>query len=124
MSISIKTPDEIEKMRVAGRLASELLDYIEPFVKAGVTTNELDRLCHDYTVNVQGAISAPLNYAPSGHNPYPKSICTSVNHQVCHGVPGERALKNGDIINLDVTPIKDGYHGDTSRMYMIGEPSI
>ena len=124
MSISIKTPEEIEKMRVAGRLASEVLDYIEPFVKAGVTTNELDRLCHDYTVNVLGAASAPLNYAPSGYNPYPKSICTSVNHQVCHGVPGDRVLKSGDIINLDVTPIKDGYHGDTSRMYLIGDVSI
>jgi methionyl aminopeptidase len=124
MSISIKTPEEIEKMRVAGRLAAELLDYIEPLVKAGITTDELDRLCHDYTVRVQGAVPAPLNYAPSGHNPYPKSICTSINHQVCHGVPGDRVLKNGDIVNLDVTPIKDGYHGDTSRMYLIGEASI
>ena len=111
-------------MRVAGRLASEVLDYIEPFVRAGVTTNELDRLCHDYTVNVQGAIPAPLNYAPKGYNPYPKSICASVNYQVCHGVPGDRILKNGDIVNLDVTPIKDGYHGDTSRMYLIGDASI
>ncbi len=124
MSISIKTPEEIEKMRVAGRLASEVLDYIEPFVKAGVTTNELDRLCHDYTVNALDAVSAPLDYAPSGYKPYPKSICTSVNHQVCHGVPGDRVLKSGDIINLDVTPIKDGYHGDTSRMYLIGDVSI
>jgi len=124
MSIIIKTPEEIEKMRVAGRLAAELLDYIGPFVKAGATTDELDKLCHDYTVNVQQAIPAPLNYAPSGHNPYPKSICTSVNHQVCHGVPGDRKLKNGDIINIDVTTIKDGYHGDSSRMYYVGEPSI
>jgi len=124
MGIPIKTPEEIEKMRIAGRLASEVLDYVEPFVKAGVTTEELDRLCHDYTVNVQGGIPAPLNYAPSGYKPYPKSICTSVNHQVCHGVPSDRVLKNGDIVNLDVTPIKDGYHGDTSRMYLIGEPSI
>lgn len=124
MGITIKTPEEIEKMRVAGRLASEVLDYIEPFVKAGVTTDEIDRLCHDYTVNVQGGVPAPLNYAPSGYRPYPKSICTSVNHQVCHGVPGDRVLKNGDILNIDVTPIKDGYHGDTSRMYYIGEPSI
>lgn len=124
MSIIIKTPEEIEKMRIAGRLASELLDYIGPFVKAGVTTDELDKLCHDYTVNVQHAIPAPLNYAPSGHRPYPKSICTSVNHQVCHGVPGEKKLKAGDIINIDVTTIKDGYHGDSSRMYYVGEPSI
>ena len=124
MSIIIKTPEEIEKMRVAGRLAAELLDYIGPFVKAGVTTGELDKLCHDYTVNVQQAIPAPLNYAPSGHRPYPKSICTSVNHQVCHGVPGDKKLKSGDIVNLDVTVIKDGYHGDSSRMYYIGEPSI
>ena len=124
MSISIKTPEEIEKMRVAGRLAAEVLDYIEPFVKPGVTTGELDRLCHDYMVNVQGAIPAPLNYAPPGYKPYPKSICTSVNHQVCHGVPGDRVLKNGDIVNIDITTIKDGYHGDTSRMFMVGEASI
>ena len=124
MSISIKTPEEIEKMRVAGRLAGEVLDYIEPFVKIGVTTDEINRLCHDYTVNVLGALSAPLNYAPSGYSPYPKSMCTSVNHQVCHGVPSDRVLKNGDIVNLDVTPIKDGYHGDTSRMYLLGDVSI
>ncbi len=124
MSVIIKTPKEIEKMRVAGRLASEVLDYIQPFVKPGVTTGELDRLCHDYMVNVQGSIPAPLHYAPHGHNPYPKSICTSVNHQVCHGVPGEKQLKAGDIVNLDITVIKDGYHGDTSRMYYVGEPSI
>ncbi|TXH16211.1 MAG: type I methionyl aminopeptidase [Gammaproteobacteria bacterium] len=124
MSITIKTPDEIEKMRVAGRLAGEVLDYIEPFVKAGITTEELDKLCHDYMVDVQGCIPAPLNYAPSGYDPYPKSICTSVNQQVCHGVPGERVLKNGDIINLDITTIKDGYHGDTSRMFIVGEGSI
>lgn len=123
MSIIIKSPEEIEKMRIAGRLAAELLDYIGPFVKVGVTTDELDKLCHDYTVNVQQAIPAPLNYAPSGHRPYPKSICTSVNHQVCHGVPSDKKLKNGDIINIDVTTIKDGYHGDSSRMYYVGEPS-
>ena len=114
MSISIKTPEEIEKMRVAGRLAAEVLDYIEPFVKVGVTTEELDRLCHDYMVNVQACIPAPLNYAPSGYNPYPKSICTSVNQQVCHGVPSDRVLKSGDIINLDITTIKEGYHGESS----------
>jgi methionyl aminopeptidase len=111
-------------MRVAGRLASEVLDFITPFVKPGVTTGELDRLCHDYMVNVQGTIPAPLNYTPPGHVPYPKSICTSVNHQVCHGVPGDKVLKNGDVVNLDITVIKDGWHGDTSRMFMVGEVSI
>jgi methionyl aminopeptidase len=120
MSVTIKTPEEIEKMRVACRLASEVLDYIEPFVKAGVTTAEIDRLCHDYMVDVQGTIPAPLNYAPPGYPPYPKSICTSINHQVCHGVPGDKALKKGDILNIDVTVIKEGYHGDCSRMFIIG----
>jgi methionyl aminopeptidase len=124
MSVSIKTPQEIEKMRIAGRLTSEVLDYIAPFVKAGVTTNELDKLCHDLIVDVQQAIPAPLNYAPGGHTPYPKSICTSINHQVCHGVPSDKVLKNGDIVNLDITVIKDGYHGDSSRMFYVGEPSI
>ena len=124
MSVSIKTPQEIEKMRVAGRLTSEVLDYITPYVKAGVTTNELDKLCHDLIVNVQHAIPAPLNYAPGGHAPYPKSICSSINHQVCHGVPSDKKLKNGDIVNLDITVIKDGYHGDSSRMFYVGEPSI
>ncbi|NML25371.1 type I methionyl aminopeptidase [Zoogloea dura] len=120
MSVTIKTPDEIEKMRIAGRLGSEVLDYITPFVKPGVTTAEVDRLCHDYMVNVQGCIPAPLNYAPPGYSPYPKSICTSINHQVCHGVPGDKVLKKGDIVNLDITVIKDGYHGDTSRMFLVG----
>ena len=124
MSISIKTPDEIEKMRVAGRLAAEQLDYIGQFIKAGITTAELDKICHDYTIDVQHAIPAPLNYAPSGHHPYPKSICTSINQQVCHGVPSDKVLKNGDILNVDVTVIKNGFHGDSSRMYYIGEPSI
>lgn len=124
MSVSIKTPEEIEKMRIAGRLAGEVLDYITPFVKAGVTTDELDKLCHDYMMDVQACIPAPLNYAPRGHKPYPKSICTSINHQVCHGVPGEKKLKPGDIVNLDITTIKDGWHGDTSRMFYVGEPSI
>ncbi|MDD4929849.1 MAG: type I methionyl aminopeptidase [Gallionella sp.] len=124
MSVSIKTPQEIEKMRIAGRLTSEVLDYISPFVKAGITTNELDQLCHDLIVNVQQAIPAPLNYAPGGHTPYPKSICTSINHQICHGVPSDKVLKNGDIVNLDITVIKDGYHGDSSRMFYVGEPSI
>ncbi len=111
-------------MRIAGRLASEVLDYITPFVKPGVTTGKLDQLCHDYIVDVQQAIPAPLNYAPPGHKPYPKSVCTSVNHQVCHGIPGEKVLKHGDVLNIDVTVIKDGYHGDTSRMFYIGDPSI
>src|SRR5215472_7154070 len=121
---SAKTPDEVEGMRVAGRLASEVLDYITPYVKPGVTTGYLDKLCHDYMVEVQGTIPAPLNYAPPGHRPYPKSVCTSVNHQVCHGVPGEKILRHGDIVNIDVTVIKDGWHGDTSRMYYVGEPSV
>ncbi len=124
MTVTIKTGAEVEGMRIAGRLASEVLDYITPFVKPGVTTGELDRLCHDYMVNVQGTIPAPLNYAPSGHAPYPKSICTSVNNQVCHGVPGDKLLKNGDIVNLDITVIKDGWHGDTSRMFAVGETTI
>jgi methionyl aminopeptidase len=124
MSISIKTPADIAAMRVAGRLAAEVLDYIEPHVKAGVTTGELDRLCHEYMVNVQGTIPAPLNYCPPGYTPYPKAVCTSVNDVVCHGIPGDKVLKNGDVINIDVTVIKDGYHGDTSRMFFVGEPSI
>lgn len=124
MSITINTQDDIAKMRIAGKLASEVLDYITPFVVQGVTTDKLDSLCHDYIVNVQNAIPAPLNYAPDGHTPYPKSICTSVNHQICHGVPGEKVLKNGDVVNIDITVIKDGYHGDTSRMFHVGETSI
>lgn len=124
MSIVIKTAEDIAAMRVACRLASEVLDFITPHVKAGITTGEIDRLCHDYMVNVQGTIPAPLNYAPPGYRPFPKSICTSVNHQVCHGIPGDRLLKNGDVLNIDITVIKDGYHGDTSRMFAIGEPSI
>lgn len=124
MAVTIKSPQEIEKMRVAGRLASEVLDFITLSVQAGITTNELDKLCHDYMVNVQHTIPAPLNYAPPGHAPYPKSICTSINHQVCHGVPGDRMLKQGDIVNIDITTIKQEYHGDTSRMFYVGEPSI
>lgn len=119
MTVSIKTPEEIEKMRVAGRLASEALDMIAPHVKPGVTTAALDKLCHDYIVDQQDAIPACLNY-----NGFPKSICTSVNHVICHGIPGEKKLKKGDIINIDITVIKDGYHGDNSRMYYIGEPSV
>ncbi|MCM2295107.1 type I methionyl aminopeptidase [Rhodoferax sp.] len=124
MTITIKDPEGIAGMRVAGRLAAELLDYLASFVKPGVTTNELDRLAEDYTTQVLGAISAPLNYAPGGHNPYPKSICTSINHQVCHGIPNDKPLKKGDIINIDVTVIKNGWHGDSSRMYMVGEVSV
>ena len=124
MTIHIKNPQEIEKMRVAGKLASEVLDFITPFVKSGITTDEIDKLCHDYMVNIQNTIPAPLNYTPDGHTPYPKSICTSINHQICHGVPGPKALKEGDIVNIDVTVIKDGFHGDTSRMFHVGETSI
>ena len=124
MTITINTESDIAKMRIAGRLGSEVLDYITPFVVHGVSTDELDKLCHDYIVNVQKAIPAPLNYAPDGHTPYPKSICTSVNHVICHGVPGDKVLKNGDTVNIDITVIKDGYHGDTSRMFHVGEVSI
>ena len=119
MSIAIKTPDEAEKMRIAGRLAAEVLEMIEPYVQPGITTDELDRICHDYIVGVQKAIPAPLDYRG-----FPKSICASVNHQVCHGIPGGKRLKKGDIVNLDITVIKDGFHGDTSKMFFIGEPSI
>lgn len=119
MTVSIKNPEEIEKMRVAGRLAADVLEMIEPHVQAGITTGELDRICHDYIVDVQQAVPAPLNY-----HKYPKSICTSVNHVVCHGIPSEKRLKKGDILNIDVTVIKDGFHGDTSKMFYIGEPSV
>jgi len=123
MAIGIKTAEDIERMRVAGRLAGEVLDYIEPYVRPGMTTAELDRLCHDYMVDVQDCIPAPLNYAPPGYAPYPKSICASINHQVCHGVPNDRPLKGGDIVNLDITTIKEGFHGDTSRMFVVGGDS-
>ena len=119
MAITIKTVDEIEKMRAAGRLAARVLEMIEPAVVAGVTTGELDHICHEYIVNDLEAVPAPLNYRG-----FPKSICTSVNHQVCHGIPGDRVLKKGDIVNIDITVIKDGYHGDTSKMFAVGEPSI
>lgn len=119
MAILIKTADEIEKMRIAGRLAGEVLQMIRPYVEAGITTNELDRICHDYIVDVQNAIPAPLNY-----HGFPKSICTSVNHQICHGIPSDKKLKKGDIINIDITVIKDAYHGDTSKMFYIGEPTV
>ena len=125
MAISIKTADEIEKMRVAGKLAANVLDFIGPLIKAGMTTNDIDLLCHNFMVQEQGTIPAPLHYAPPGYTPYPKSICTSVNHVICHGVPSEgKKLKLGDIVNVDITVIKDGFHGDTSRMFYVGEPSI
>ena len=124
MAVVLKSPEDMERMRIAGRLASEVLDFITPHVRPGVTTGMLNDLCHDHMVKVQGTVPAPLNYAPPGYRPFPKSICTSVNHQVCHGVPGERVLKAGDILNVDITVIKDGYHGDCSRMFYVGEPSI
>jgi methionyl aminopeptidase len=112
-------------MREAGRLASEVLDHVTPFIKAGITTGELDQICHDYMVNVQKTVPAPLNYQPPGYPPFPKSICTSVNDVICHGIPGDRILKDGDVVNLDITVItQTGYYGDTSRMFTIGEPSI
>ena len=119
MNISIKTKQEIEKMRISGRLASQVLQMIGPHVEAGITTNRLDEICHEYIVNELDSIPAPLNYRG-----FPKSICTSVNHVVCHGIPAEKKLKDGDIINIDVTVITDGYHGDTSKMYHVGKPSI
>jgi len=119
MPVTIKTPEEQDKMREAGRLAGQVLDMIAPHVKPGVTTDELDRICHDYIVEVQKTIPANV-----GYNGFPKTLCTSVNHVVCHGIPNDKKLKNGDIINIDVTVIKDGFHGDTSKMYFVGEPSV
>ncbi len=124
MTITIKTAADVDGMRIAGRLASEVLDMLTPHVAAGISTEALDKLAHDYIVQVQQAIPAPLHYQPPGYTPYPKSICTSVNHQVCHGIPNDRTLKNGDIINIDITVIKDGWHGDTSRMFVVGDGSI
>ncbi|MDR2690234.1 MAG: type I methionyl aminopeptidase [Azoarcus sp.] len=125
MSPIPKTPEEIAEMRLACRLAAEVLDYIEPFVKPGVSTLEIDRLCHTYMVEVQGTRSATLGYAPGNYPPYPASVCTSVNHQICHGIPNDKPLKKGDIVNIDVTIITAaGFHGDTSRMFMAGEASI
>lgn len=118
MSIIIKSASEIEKMRIAGRLAAEVLEMIEPYIVPGVTTDELDKICHDYIVDVQNAIPAPLNY-----HGFPKSICTSINQQVCHGIPSEKKLKSGDIVNVDITVIKDDYHGDTSKMFCVGDVS-
>ncbi len=119
MAVTIKTKEEVEKMRVAGRLAAEVLDMIGAHVKAGVTTDQLNQICHDFIVNEQQAVPAPLNYRG-----FPKSICTSINHVVCHGIPADRKLKSGDILNIDITVIKDGFHGDTSRMFFVDEPSI
>ena len=119
MPINIKTPDEIEKMRVAGQLASEVLQMIGEHVKPGVTTQEINDICHDYIVNQQKAIPAPLNYRG-----FPRSVCTSINHQVCHGIPGDRVLKDGDTVNIDVTVIKDEFHGDTSKMFYVGKPTV
>jgi len=119
MPVTIKNTAEIEKMRVAGRLAAEVLEMIAPHVRAGITTNALDQICHDYIVQQQQAVPAPLNYRG-----FPKSVCTSINHVVCHGIPNDRPLKDGDIVNIDITVIKDGYHGDTSEMFCVGEPSI
>src|ERR1700740_679771 len=117
MHVTIKTPDEQEKMRVAGRLAAEVLDMIGEHVVPGVTTEELDRICHRHIVEVQGTIPAHLIYRGC-----PKTICASVNHVVCHGIPNDKRLKAGDIVNIDVTVIRDGFHGDTSRMYFVGKP--
>ncbi len=119
MAVTIKTPAEIEKMRIAGRLAGEVLRMIRPHVRAGITTEELDRICHEYIVNEQQAIPAPLNYRG-----FPKSICTSVNHVVCHGIPSSKVLKKGDMLNIDITVIKDGFHGDTSKIFFVGEPRV
>ncbi len=124
MTITYKDAEGIAGMRVAGRLAAEVLDHLTAHVVPGVTTNQLDRLAHDYITEVQHAVPAPLNYRGSGNTPYPKSICTSVNHQVCHGIPNDKLLKRGDIVNIDITVIKDGWHGDTSRMFVVGDTSI
>ena len=119
MTVTIKTADEQDKMRIAGRLAADVLDMIQDYVKPGVTTGELDQICHEFITGEQGAIPAPLNYRG-----FPKSICTSVNHVVCHGIPGDRKLKSGDAVNIDITVIKDGFHGDTSRMFFVGKPGV
>jgi len=124
MTISLKTPAVIEGRRRACRLASEVLDYLTPFVTVGTTTKQIDQLAHDYMVNVQGGIPATLGYAPQGYPPYPASLCTSLNDVVCHGIPDDRPLKDSDIVNIDVTVIKDGWHGDNSRMFVLGNASI
>jgi methionyl aminopeptidase len=119
MGIILKSKDEIEQMRVAGQLAAEVLQMIRPHVQPGITTGELDTICHEYITGQQKAIPAPLNYRG-----FPRSICTSVNNVICHGIPGEKRLKDGDIINIDITVIKDGWHGDTSKMFQVGKPTI
>lgn len=119
MTVTIKTPAEQDQMRIAGRLAADVLDMIGDYVKPGVTTNEINDICHRFITEELDAIPAPLNYRG-----FPKSVCTSVNHVVCHGIPGERTLKSGDAVNIDVTVIKDGFHGDTSRMFFVGKPGI
>jgi len=125
MTMTIKSAADIEGMRIAGRLASEVLDLLAARIRPGVTTLELDRLAHEHMVNVQGTVPATLNYAPPGYPPYPASLCASINHEVCHGIPNAKPLKNGDIVNIDVTVItKEGWHGDNSRMYIVGEGSI
>ncbi len=121
MPIIIKNTQDIEFMRISCKLAAEVLDYIEPYVQPGITTLELDKLCHDYIVDVQQAYPSPLNYKPSPKGPaFPNSICTSINSEICHGIPNEKALKDGDIVNLDITVYKNGYHGDTSRTFLVG----
>jgi methionyl aminopeptidase len=125
MAIIYKSPAEQQKMREAGQAAAEVLTMIGPQVRAGISTDELNRICHDYIVNRLGCIPAPLHYGGTPDRPpFPKSICTSVNHVVCHGIPGPKVLKKGDVVNIDVTVIKDGWHGDTSRMFIVGEGSI
>jgi len=121
MAITLKNEHDIAQMRVACKLASEVLDYITPFVAAGITTGELDRLCHEYMLKEQGTVPAPLNYQPPGYPPYPKATCISVNDVICHGIPGDKTLKNGDALNIDITVIKEGYFGDTSRMFIVGD---
>ena len=124
MASILTTPEDREGMRLACRLASEVLDMLTPHVRPGVTTKDIDRLAHDYMVNVQGSVSATLGYQPPGYKPYPASLCTSVNEVVCHGIPDDRPLKDGDIVNIDVTVIKEGWFGDNSRMFIVGEASI
>ncbi|MFK8052756.1 MAG: type I methionyl aminopeptidase [Woeseiaceae bacterium] len=124
MNVTIKTPEQQESMRTAGRLAADVLDMIGDYVKPGITTDELNTICHRHITEVQNAIPAPLNYRGGGPVPFPKSICTSLNHVICHGIPSDRKLKNGDALNIDITVIKDGWHGDTSRMFLVGKPTV
>ncbi len=124
MPVTIKNAEQQDKMRTAGRLAAEVLDMITDYVKPGITTDELNAICHRYITEVQGAVPAPLNYRGGGPVPFPKSICTSLNHVICHGIPSDRKLRNGDALNIDITVIKDGWHGDTSRMFMVGKPKV